>query len=209
MQKAHGDFSTNGGGPTSSKVIHEDGSVRESIVSEETTLADHGYGSGDDDASTRGMVSPHSTRRSGSLEDGVSVNGNTTGTATTSKVGLGLEPPGGATSSIPTIRISTDSDREVDEEGNTTNANPGPTKDANGDPTTNGFDNSRDVSGLEKPAQAAAGEEEDKESQEPPSPNMHTQSQSQGAGNESFSFSNKRLCERWLDNLFMVLYEVC
>lgn len=25
---------------------------------------------------------------------------------------------------------------------------------------------------------------------------------------EPFSFSNKRLCERWLDNLFMVLYEV-
>ncbi|KAH9026286.1 Chs5p-Arf1p-binding proteins-domain-containing protein [Lactarius deliciosus] len=29
----------------------------------------------------------------------------------------------------------------------------------------------------------------------------------QPGGQESFSFSNKRLCERWLDNLFMVLYE--
>ena len=28
------------------------------------------------------------------------------------------------------------------------------------------------------------------------------------SSSETFSFSNKRLCERWLDNLFMVLYEV-
>jgi len=28
-----------------------------------------------------------------------------------------------------------------------------------------------------------------------------------GALNSTFSFTNKRLCERWLDNLFMVLYE--
>ena len=27
------------------------------------------------------------------------------------------------------------------------------------------------------------------------------------SSSETFSFSNKRLCERWLDNLFMVLYE--
>lgn len=27
-------------------------------------------------------------------------------------------------------------------------------------------------------------------------------------GQDAFSFTNKRLCERWLDNLFMVLYEV-
>ena len=30
----------------------------------------------------------------------------------------------------------------------------------------------------------------------------------QSPSQEPFSFSNKRLCERWLDNLFMVLYEV-
>lgn len=28
-------------------------------------------------------------------------------------------------------------------------------------------------------------------------------------GEDRSSFSTKRLCERWLDNLFMVLYEVC
>ena len=39
-------------------------------------------------------------------------------------------------------------------------------------------------------------EDKGKGKEEPPSPS------------EPFSFSNKRLCERWLDNLFMVLYEV-
>lgn len=45
---------------------------------------------------------------------------------------------------------------------------------------------------VEKPKQAAAAEEEEDEQQEQ---------------EVSFSFGNKRLCERWLDNLFMVLYE--
>ncbi|GAA5796497.1 hypothetical protein HPULCUR_001869 [Helicostylum pulchrum] len=40
---------------------------------------------------------------------------------------------------------------------------------------------------VEKPTQAADDEQQEKE--------------------VSFSFGNKRLCERWLDNLFMVLYE--
>lgn len=47
---------------------------------------------------------------------------------------------------------------------------------------------------LEKPVQAAAGAE--------PEP-----SQPSNSNQEAFSFTNKRLCERWLDNLFMVLYE--
>lgn len=40
---------------------------------------------------------------------------------------------------------------------------------------------------VEKPTQAADDEQQEQE--------------------VSFSFGNKRLCERWLDNLFMVLYE--
>ncbi|KAG6873909.1 hypothetical protein C0995_009689 [Termitomyces sp. Mi166 len=48
---------------------------------------------------------------------------------------------------------------------------------------------------LEKPAQAAASENKEEENEVP------------AAAPEPFSFSNKRLCERWLDNLFMVLYE--
>ncbi|ORY94733.1 Chs5p-Arf1p-binding proteins-domain-containing protein [Syncephalastrum racemosum] len=47
---------------------------------------------------------------------------------------------------------------------------------------------------LSRPQQAA---EEPKDQKEPA--NQPSQ--------ESFSFGNKRLCERWLDNLFMVLYE--
>ncbi|KAJ3932582.1 MAG: Chs5p-Arf1p-binding proteins-domain-containing protein [Lentinula lateritia] len=216
MQKAHGDISAvaNGAG----KAIHEDGTVRDSMISSDSaTLGDQGVD--DDNASTRGMVSPHSPRKSGSLDVSPSAfaNGSTVSIASSiTKVGLGLDPNGGAslTATIPTIRISTESDRDFDEDGNATDASP-KGKDVNGDApkaTTNGFDNSRDVSelGLEKPAQAAAGTEEgglgddkDKESlHESPLPSTQTQS-----GSESFSFSNKRLCERWLDNLFMVLYE--
>ncbi|KAJ3904552.1 Chs5p-Arf1p-binding proteins-domain-containing protein [Lentinula edodes] len=216
MQKAHGDISAvaNGAG----KAIHEDGTVRNSMISSDSaTLGDQGVD--DDNASTRGMVSPHSPRKSGSLDvsPGAFANGSTVSIASSiTKVGLGLDPHGGAslTATIPTIRISTESDRDFDEDGNATDASP-KGKDVNGDApkaTTNGFDNSRDVSefGLEKPAQAAAGTEEgglgddkDKESlHESPLPSTQTQS-----GSESFSFSNKRLCERWLDNLFMVLYE--
>ncbi|KAI8137481.1 Chs5p-Arf1p-binding proteins-domain-containing protein [Fennellomyces sp. T-0311] len=51
-----------------------------------------------------------------------------------------------------------------------------------------------DDTSLERPQQAA---EEAKDSTEAPS----------SAQDSSFSFGNKRLCERWLDNLFMVLYE--
>ena len=47
---------------------------------------------------------------------------------------------------------------------------------------------------IEKPAQVA-GEGEQNEA-------------SPALAQELFSFSNKKLCERWLDNLFMVLYEV-
>ncbi|KAG0200942.1 hypothetical protein BGX28_006117 [Mortierella sp. GBA30] len=44
---------------------------------------------------------------------------------------------------------------------------------------------------IEKPSAAASDEEENEEDEV----------------ELSFSFSNKRLCDRWLDNLFMVLYE--
>ncbi|KAE9393068.1 chaps-domain-containing protein [Gymnopus androsaceus JB14] len=128
-------------------------------------------------------------------------SGNTAA-ASNSKLSLGPEPTAG---SIPTIRISTESDRDFDEDGNPTT---GATKDANGDAKTNGFDGSRDISGLEKPALAAAGAEEDKDKDAQEASSPMTQSQGAGQeGQESFSFSNKRLCERWLDNLFMVLYE--
>ncbi|KAJ7636900.1 Chs5p-Arf1p-binding proteins-domain-containing protein [Roridomyces roridus] len=154
MQKAHGDI--NGHGRTGS--------------TEGTTLAE----GEEDNASTRGMVSPGvlSTSESPSSVTGPEVNGN--GNANESQIG------------IPTIRISTESDIEKETDAASTAAD-----------------------SLEKPEQAAAataGEDEDdsnvidrdgKKGKEPASPTTQ----------EPFSFSNKRLCERWLDNLFMVLYE--
>ncbi|KAG2058230.1 chaps-domain-containing protein [Suillus hirtellus] len=82
-------------------------------------------------------------------------------------------------SAIPIIRVSSESDteREIAES------------------TRNGIAEQDEQSmTLEKPVQAAAGEE--------PEP-----SQVSNSYQEAFSFTNKRLCERWLDNLFMVLYE--
>lgn len=56
---------------------------------------------------------------------------------------------------------------------------------------------------LERPTQAA--NEDKNESQ---SPNNDEQSKDPTLRKDyAFSFNNKRLCERWLDNLFMVLYE--
>lgn len=114
----------------------------------------------DDDASTRG------------------VNSNGSALDVASSAGSSIYVPDG----IPTIRISTESNRE--------------SKLAQ-EAAVNGAKNLTDT--LEKPVQAAAGEAGEG-AQEPQSP-ANTQ--------EPFSFSNKRLCERWLDNLFMVLYEVC
>ncbi|KAI0277989.1 Chs5p-Arf1p-binding proteins-domain-containing protein [Russula aff. rugulosa BPL654] len=89
---------------------------------------------------------------------------------------------------IPTIRISTESAREasLSAEKATTPAKLNGLENTNGDPA---------VEGLQQPAQAAAGDSDGDSKDATPT------------GQESFSFSNKRLCERWLDNLFMVLYE--
>ncbi|KIM78232.1 hypothetical protein PILCRDRAFT_98461 [Piloderma croceum F 1598] len=178
MQKAQGDISPLGstnavngkarsGGNSSTAVIHEDGTVvtRHSVISNSTTLAEM---SADDDASTRGVVS------SSSAADVWSA---------------GSSPDIADSIPIPTIRISTESQRDGDL--SPIAQEPG----VNGEAKRNGPKEMGDT--LEKPVQAAAGEAADG-AQEPPSPS---------SAQEPFSFSNKRLCERWLDNLFMVLYE--
>ncbi|CAG8515848.1 17540_t:CDS:10 [Acaulospora morrowiae] len=53
---------------------------------------------------------------------------------------------------------------------------------------------------LEKPLQAANDDKNESQS-------MHDEQNKDVKKEYSFSFKNKRLCERWLDNLFMVLYE--
>jgi Chs5-Arf1p-binding protein BUD7/BCH1 len=93
-------------------------------------------------------------------------------------------------SAIPTIRVSTESDHNGEEE-RTEESLPSYAK-AQPNSQPNGVSDT-----LEKPVQAAAGEGEQPKGENSPLP-----------AHEPFSFSNKRLCERWLDNLFMVLYEV-
>jgi hypothetical protein len=68
-------------------------------------------------------------------------------------------------------------------------------KETNGDAEE---ENKNEGDEIEKPATSVAPEEKDEES-----------SDSDKKPAEKYThFQNKRLCERWLDNLFMVLYEV-
>ncbi|KAF8500392.1 Chs5p-Arf1p-binding proteins-domain-containing protein [Russula emetica] len=139
-------------------------------ASREETLAD-------DDASTKGVVTPRSENREDS--------------PTSSDVQSATQTYVDNESVIPTIRISTESAREasLSAEKATAPAKLNGLENANGEPA---------VEGLQQPAQAAAGDCDGDSKDATPSG---------GPGQESFSFSNKRLCERWLDNLFMVLYE--
>ncbi|CAO3697886.1 unnamed protein product [Rhizopus stolonifer] len=57
---------------------------------------------------------------------------------------------------------------------------------------------------LVRPEQIA---EESTKSEKGGTNNVSIQSSPQPSNGVDFTFSNKRLCERWLDNLFMVLYE--
>lgn len=130
----------------------------------------------DDDASTKGVRAPPSVSQENSP---------------TSSVGQSLTETivGDAESTIPTIRISTESAREASMK----------VEKAAAAAKTNGLECDPVVKGLQQPAQAAASDSDESKDATPIG----------GPGaQESFSFSNKRLCERWLDNLFMVLYEV-
>ena len=159
MQKAQVDISAVVEGREQPAV---NGSVSDSGITLEKSSGSKDGGA-DDDASTRAVVSPAPTARN-------------------------LEPDAGGPV-IPTIRISTESDREGPVDGQLNGKTDGV---AEGAAAAAGET-------LGKPEQAATqGEEGDDASGEPATPN----------GGEAFSFSNKRLCERWLDNLFMVLYEV-
>jgi Chs5-Arf1p-binding protein BUD7/BCH1 len=168
MQKAqteinHAIATTNGhteheSGDMGRMVIHEDGTVVPSSKDSDPRASD-------DNASTRAMVSP--TMKASSTHD---INGSSLDVS----------------SAIPIIRVSTESDRDLEEKGTEDTLPPHKEAQPNGVSDT-----------LEKPVQAAAGEGEQSNGESNPLP-----------AHEPFSFSNKRLCERWLDNLFMVLYEV-
>lgn len=172
MQKAQSEAQTN----ASTTVIHEDGSVTHG---EGSTLAAK---DADDDASTKGVRSAAATP-SHSPKESVP-NGGAAADADVDAV----------TNGIPTIRISTESNRE--------RAKQEPDA-ADAEAETNGAAENGQVDAaghaLEKPVQAAGGEDNQADA---------TGGQGAHTPQEAFSFTNKRLCERWLDNLFMVLYEV-
>jgi len=199
MQKAQTDIqkastlSVNGSGVAEGNGERSDTySVTDGVIYEDGTVS---YSRRvDDNASTMGMVSPTTP--------------NGLGTHTTEDTNL-AQPM-----SIPTIRVSTESNRVargkqeaqeaqeavlVEDAGNAVKENE-PVKESMTE--REGLE----IQGLERPVQAAAaaatavGEEKG---------GLVASDASLGSTAEAFSFSTKRLCERWLDNLFMVLYEVC
>ncbi|KAI0305206.1 chaps-domain-containing protein [Multifurca ochricompacta] len=133
----------------------------------------------DDDASTKGV------RTSASMSQDDSPTSSPEQSPT-------YEPADGAEGTIPTIRISTESSREesLRAQKAVAAAKVNGVEIGNGDPA---------VEGLQQPVQAAASEGSGEGKDATPIGGS--------GGQETFSFSNKRLCERWLDNLFMVLYE--
>jgi hypothetical protein len=92
---------------------------------------------------------------------------------------------------IPTIKVSTDSDGERErEELKKFEASEEGRK-------------AREV--IEKPGQAKQEDDDAAAEQKEVDDNAAAAAAKEGNGN---GLENKRLCERWLDNLFMVLYEV-
>lgn len=157
--------------------------ARDSTVSGTSTLVQSKSGdsyNADDDASTKGMTSPPSSM---SETHSYSTSDVTNGSAININDG------------IPTITISTEAEVEKEVAEREKQESDGSATTPNGDSKEySGVD--KTAATLEKPLQVAGGDKDGE--------NGDTSSSVQ----DSFSFSNKRLCERWLDNLFMVLYEV-
>lgn len=93
----------------------------------------------------------------------------------------GADAPGSP--AIPTIKVSTESDGERERQDIA----------------------EYESGGIEKPKTAVQGEPEGEEQ----SATVPSATPDAAPAAAPGSFNNKRLCERWLDNLFMVLYEVC
>ncbi|KAJ9474365.1 Protein BCH1 [Pseudozyma hubeiensis] len=146
---------------------------------------------------------------------------------------LGLNSAANASSqSIPTIKISTESDHEREKQEledymktmNVSSGSQGEEEKAPEPPSIH-----VEPPPLEKPAQASAGHERSESTSTAVPGDLSASSHTNGKPgpivngehdasiamaearqkekNTGFSFRDKRLCERWLDNLFMVLYE--
>ncbi|EJD05520.1 chaps-domain-containing protein [Fomitiporia mediterranea MF3/22] len=182
MQKAQSDM----------RVVTKEETGKETVIHEDGTVAPSSSKLGaDDDASTRGVVSPASEDDEEG-NDEASVDGDapaTTEGQAKSDLNVG---------EIPMIKISTESDREREHES---------MREMNGaekKEQSNGQAGHAAGSSVERPVQAASGENNDADGDVASS---MTAVSGSGSMQDGFSFSNKRLCERWLDNLFMVLYE--
>ncbi|SJX65012.1 related to BCH1-Protein involved in transport at the trans-Golgi [Sporisorium reilianum f. sp. reilianum] len=171
-------------------------------------------------------------------EDDMDSNELQPASADARKSQLGINAAANASSqSIPTIKISTESDherekQELEDYMKTMNQPSGPQADAADDDATRSSIQVEPPP-LEKPAQASSGHERS-ESTSTAVPGDLSVASHNGTGvngkpgpivngehdasiamaearqkekNMGFSFRDKRLCERWLDNLFMVLYE--
>ncbi|KAF8906786.1 Chs5p-Arf1p-binding proteins-domain-containing protein [Gymnopilus junonius] len=187
MQKAQGDIQQALRSAKQTPVPGRESDVGTAVIHEDGTVIRPSI---DDNASTKAVMSPPSPVLTATENE--DVNGNE------------LDHP----STIPMIRISTESQRvkdddqseatKVDEQPPTMSQDKGKGKateeeeEEGQEILTNGHGQ---ANGVEKPEQAA-GEGEQAINEASPAPTQ-----------ESFSFSTKRLCERWLDNLFMVLYE--
>lgn len=132
-------------------VVHEDGSVHPSMTDKLAT-AKRGPDGDDDDASTRGMVSPPPQSEQDAQQD----------------------------------------EMRDDEEDEPHTAQAGAS--VNGAKKSE-FSASR--GGIDKPKRAAASEADEDEDQDRP----------REMSGETHALNSKRLCERWLDNMFMCLYE--
>jgi len=166
-------------------------------------------GAADDDASTRGM------------RDGSTPAGNANGVNGTAANQQALRSPEPPASPIPEIRISEHggdatpppmpaSNKPASTDADVTPAEGEASSDA--EPTS---DLSGPAPGLEKPAtmhHAPGTDGSDpaaaKDIATVSDDADHATDDAEAANGETpASFTNKRLCERWLDNLFMVLYE--
>ncbi|ODN98284.1 ChAPs family protein [Cryptococcus wingfieldii CBS 7118] len=123
------------------------------------------------------------------------LNSSTRGVKGTSSVASESETA--TPTEIPTIRISTESSRTPNVSHARTPSQLSPTKEEESEDANSDDAAEMDEPSLEKPETAQANEE------------SHAPLGLKGEGEAPASspFSNKRLCERWLDNLFIVLYE--
>jgi hypothetical protein len=156
--------------PTSSRtngVIHEDGSVRDSMATTNETVV---ASDGDDNASTRGIIEP---------TDPAAPEADNDSTTHRSDESDGAENGG---------------DGDEDEDEAPPSAQAGST---NGRVNNQGF--GATTSSINKPRKAAASEADEAEEEE---------RKRELRSGEALGMASKRLCERWLDNMFMCLYEV-